>query len=106
MRASPALCIHLAANVVATRTVVASVELGKPLSVSVLGDAATHPVGVGPGEGGVVANVSTESEGLDAVVGEELHLVVPVIDGALPVGGGALAGLLVDVQILADAKSL
>ena len=37
---------------------------------------------------------------------EEPDLVVPVVDGAAPVRGGALAGLLVDVQVLANAKTL
>ena len=45
-----------------------------------------------------------EGEGLDVLVPEERHLVIPVGHRRRPVVGWGLQGLLIDVEILTDSK--
>jgi hypothetical protein len=99
------LLVHLAPNEVASGSVITSVQLGKPLAIFVLGDAAAHFVGVRPHHGRIVSNISSELEWFDSFLAEELDLVVPIDYGPFPVGVGALPALLVNEQILSDLKS-
>ena len=41
-------------------SIIASVKLGKPFSVDVLGNAAAHFIGVGPNHGSVMADIGTK----------------------------------------------
>ena len=63
--AGPALPVHLSADVVAARAVVARVQLAEPLALAVLGQAAAHAVRVGPRQGGVVTDRLLEPEPMD-----------------------------------------
>jgi hypothetical protein len=125
--AGTSLLVHLAPNEVASGSVITSVQLGKPLAIFVLGDAAAHFVGVRPHHGRIVSNISSEPitknrmlhiriqrplmlhqevlEWFDSFLAEELDLVVPIDYGPFPVGVGALPALLVNEQILSDLKS-
>ena len=52
--------VHLSADVVAAGPVVAGVELGEPLALAELGEAAAHAVRVGPHHSRVVADGRAE----------------------------------------------
>ena len=56
------MLIHLATDIVAGWSVVASVELDEPLALNVGSQATADPVGVGPNHGGVVTNGKAEPE--------------------------------------------
>ena len=68
-------------------------------------DLMPHLVRGGPDHLGVVAGGGAEGEGLDVLVPEERHLVIPVSHRCRPVVGRGLQGLLVDVQILTNSES-
>ena len=50
--------------------------------------------------------LSRELERLHLPVAEQLHLVIPVSHGPLPVSGGQSDRLLVDVKVLTHSKPL
>ncbi len=101
-----ALGVHLAVDEVSGRAIVAGVELGEPLAVLELGDAAAHLVGVGPHHGGVVADGGGELEGLHPGLVKQGDLFVPIVDRPLPVGRCARSALLVNVEVLSHHKSI
>ena len=98
------LGVHLASDKVTIGPVVAGVEGGEPLPVPVAGGSAAHLVRLGPDGLGEVAGGAAEPEGLHVVGREELHLVIPVSHGLLPVILRPALGLLEDVEILANTK--
>jgi len=87
----------LTSDVVACGCIIASVKLGEPFTIHILGNSAAHFVGVGPYHGRVMADVGAEPEGFDTFLAKELHFIIPIGNGPFPVGGSALPTLLVDV---------
>ena len=104
MRTGRTLGIHLASDKVTIRPVITGVEGGEPLPVPVAGGAAPDLVRVGPDGLGEVAGGAAELERLHVVGREELHLVIPVSHGLVPVILSPALGLLEDVEILSDTK--
>ena len=99
-----ALCVHLSSDKVTIGPVVAGVEGGEPLPVPVAGGSAAHLVRLRPDGLGEVAGGAAELEGLHVGGREELHLVVPVSHGLVPVILSPALGLLEDVEILSNTK--
>ena len=104
LRAGRPVSVHLSPDEVPVRSVVAGVEGGEPLALPVAGRPAPDLVRVSPDQLRVVTGRGAELEGLDVLVGEDLHLVIPVRHGLLPVIVRPPLGLLVDVEILSNSK--
>lgn len=97
--------VHLTSNIISCRSVIAGVKLCEPFSVDILGNTTAHLIGVGPDHSRIMTYIGTEPEGFDTFLAKELHFIIPVRDGALPIGGRALPTLFIDVQILAHFES-
>jgi len=91
------LFVHLTSDIISCRSVIASVKLGEPLSVDILGNATAHLIGIGPDHCRVMAYIGTEPEGFDALLAKEFDFVIPICDGSFPIGCRALPTLLIDV---------
>ena len=89
--------IHLSSDVISTWSIIASVQLGVPFSLPVFSDAASHSVGVGPGQGGVVTDGRRESERFYAATAEKFDLIIPISDRSGPIRGRTSLCLFVDV---------
>merc|ERR1719220_44604 len=96
--------IHLPANVVSPRAIIASVQGCKPSAFPVSCHTTSHPVRIGPQHLTIVANGSAETEGFNTVPAEESHLVVPVLYCPLPVMRGRTKALFENVEVLTDTK--
>ena len=116
------LFVHCSSDEVSIGPIVTGVESGVPLTIPVGGGTASnlddnkvfirtlkrsdpsHLVSRGPDHLGVVPGGGAEGEGLDVLVPEERHLVIPVSHCGSPVVGWSLQRLLVDVEILTNSE--
>lgn len=91
------MLVHLSLYEVAVRSVVAGVEVSKPLPLSIGGDSTSNLVCVCPDKLGVVAVACCKLERLDLLSAEKCDFIVPICDALLPIEVAETKALLGDV---------